>query len=244
VFDAASVAFFAVLAVLAAWRLMRLELQAFAQPAAYLVLTSAAVLWFAGLATTPDARLGQATIGFAVIAWLTAWIEPKDVLAWRTLARGVGADRGASLPAAASGLMLTCGAALTIAAFVVANGPTGLLSSPLAGFALVAFLARDLAIFAFFHLGVSTKRADFAAVLAIVLLSTLAPALLSGLTSSDLVKAAFIPASDDERGAMAAHVISIASGFAQFAIVAWLARSRFRERFAALPVAPPQPAPA
>jgi len=237
-FALASLAVAAALATVSAWRLMRIELQAAAHPLGYAVLASIGVLWLAGFASEPVARAALAGLGFAALTWATAWIEPKDVVAWRALAGG-GGNRAALWPASLTGLALTWTAVLTCAALVAMHGPAAKIGSPLAPVAFALFVTRDVALFAFFHLGERQKRGDFAAVLTIVLLYGLAPTLLGGLTGSSLIRAAFIC---DPDGAFPSVIVSTVSGAIQAACAIALAAARFHARTAAL--ASPQPLPA
>jgi hypothetical protein len=101
-------------------------------------------------------------------------------------------------------------------------------------FAAVLFIARDIAIFAFFHLGERQKRGDFAAVLTIALLYGLGPAFLGALGLEGGV-ALFFPVPE---AGLASHAVSVASGLTQFCIVALAAKARFEARGAGLSVSP------
>ncbi|MFZ4601879.1 MAG: hypothetical protein ACOYM8_05440 [Caulobacterales bacterium] len=231
-FAIVSTALFVALAILTSWRLMRVELQAPAQPIAYVLIAASGVLWFAGFGEAPVDRAIAATSAFIAITWATAWIEPKDVVAWRALARGGAASLW---PAAPLGLAMTAVAALTTAGLILVNGPTKDIGSAFAPLALVAFLLRDMTIFAFFHLGERARRADFSAVLTIVLLYVLAPGFLSGMAGSDAIRAVFMP---DPSGAMTLHIVSLVSALAQAGAFAAAALARLRARAAGLA---PQP---
>lgn len=237
IFTVASLAFFAALAIAAAWRLMRVELQSPAQPAAYALFAALGILWFAGFQGDGPDRALSALVVCIGLTWATVWIEPKDVVAWRALAqRAPGAS--ALMPATITALALTWTTALAAAALVATQGPTTELASALAAPAFAAFVTRDVLVFAFFHLGDRQKRGDFAAVLTIVLLYGFAPALLSGVMGSDMVKAAFYA---DGAAGVTANTVSLVSGLVQAGAFAAMALTRFRARAEGLRLQPAAP---
>ncbi|MBU6374285.1 MAG: hypothetical protein KJS97_16290 [Alphaproteobacteria bacterium] len=234
VFGVASLAFFTLLAALAAWRLMRVELQSAAQPVAYAVLAAAAILWFAGFQQDGPDRALAALVVCIGLTWATVWIEPKDVVAWRALAQGAP-GAGALVPATLTALAITWTTAIAGAVLVATQGPSNELASALAAPAFAAFVTRDVLVFAFFHLGDRQKRGDFAAVLTIVLLYGFAPALLSGVTGSTLVKAAFYT---DAADGFTANTVSLVSALIQAAAFGAMAYARFRARAEGLRLQP------
>ena len=236
-FALASLTAFAALATLTVWRLMRVELQAPAQPAWYAGLVLFAVLWWAGLEETGAERAVVAVAGLIAATFVTAWIEPKDVVAWRAFARG-GPDRAALAPATLTGLALAWTAAIVAALMLAIVGPTTDVSTPIAPIAGALFLTRDVALFAFFHLGERQKRGDFAAVLTIVLLYGLAPLLIGGVVGSDLLRGLFIV---DPDAPAPIHLASAASATVQAAAAILMAQTRWRVRSGGVA---PQPAPA
>lgn len=237
IFAVASLAFFVALAVATAWRLMRVELQSPARPAAYAALAALAILWVAGLqADGPDRALAALVVCIG-LTWATAWIEPKDVVAWRALAQGAP-GAGALAPATLTALALTWTTALAAAILVATQGPTDELSSVLAAPAFAAFVTRDVCVFAFFHLGERQKRGDFAAVLTIVLLYGFAPVLLAGITGSEMIKAAFYA---EAKSGFAASAVSLVSALVQAGAFAAMAVARFRARAEGLRLQPAAP---
>jgi hypothetical protein len=230
----ASVAMFAVLATLACWRLMRAELQSAPQPIWYAAAAIVLAIWVAGFGETPFDRAVAGFGALAGVTYATLWIEPKDVVGWRALAQALQtrkSDAGAVWPATLTGFGLCALAAIGVAITWFAAAPADTtVGSPLIGVAALIFIARDIAIFAFFHLGERQKRGDFAAVLTIVMLYGLGPSFLAALNLDGGV-ALFLPAPD---GDLVSHIIAIASGLVQFCIVALAAKGRFEARASGL----------
>jgi hypothetical protein len=226
-----------VLATLTCWRLMRAELQSAPQPLWYAAGVAIIAVWLGGFGETP---VDQAAAMFGAIlaaTYITMWIEPKEVVGWRALAQALAtakADAGPIWPATLTGFGLSALAAIGLAAtWFVAKPVDPTTGSPLLGVAAVIFLARDMAIFAFFHLGERQKRGDFAAVLTIVMLYALGPSFLAALDMGGGVSL-FFP---NLEGDLISHIIAMASGAVQFCIVALAAKSRFEARSSGLSLA-------
>lgn len=218
-----------------AWRLMRVELQAPSNP-----------LWFAGFVLTPaviaagfaEAPVNQA-LTFYVLVHLAAlgtfFAEPKDIVSWRAFARDVrrGQGIGRRWPASVTALILAFAAAGLICAVVLTGASSEDYRDPaLVGFAAFAFLLREAAILAFFHLGAGQRRGDFAAVITIALLIFAGP-ILMGLLGLEDARAAFFV---DPDGGPVSHILSICAGLVQAAMFGWAAQSRWRGRQQALSV--------
>ncbi|KAF0185279.1 MAG: hypothetical protein IV086_08365 [Hyphomonadaceae bacterium] len=224
-------------AFLTAWRLMRVELQAPANPLWYPLFLLAPALLLGGLA---DNTLGRLISVYAIVHGLvlaTLLVEPKDFVAWRALGarlRTGAKGAGRYWPSAFSGLIVAFLAACALA--VVAFVAPGVQEKPvswLVGFAAFAFLLRETAIFAFFHLGANQRRGDFAALLTIALLCFAGPAVL-GIANLDAANGLFIV--QPEAG-LTSHLLSIASGLVQAAMFAVMAQARWRGREKALATA-------
>ncbi len=194
---------FAAWAFVAAWRLMRLELQMHNTPwvwTGFLVFLAAFV---AGL--VPDDRLASgaasflrwasASFIFAAAAYAGAFMEPADRV--RLASFGQAATRRdwkralpmtpLSLPplllavVSFTAMAITSDAARDVAARFDQNaGPAGWLTPSLiaAGF---VFMIRDLGVITYFRFGPRPRRGDFAAILALALIYWILP--LFGMAS-------------------------------------------------------------
>lgn len=214
-------------AVVTAWRLMRVELQAPANPLWYPFFLLAPALVLAARADTFAAGAATAYAVIHVLVLATAFVEPKDVVAWRSLMRELaGRVRGAGRywPAALTGWLTAFVAAGVVAVAALRGGDVEY--GPLAGFAACTFLARDLAIFAFFHLGRGQRRGDFAAAVTIGLLTFAGPAVFAAL-EMPLLGALFFVNAD---GGLMSNLLSIAAGAVQAVAFALAARGRWGAR--------------
>lgn len=226
-----------VLAVLTAWRLMRVELQAPANPLWYPLFLLAPALLFAGLGDDLVSRVAGVYAVIHGLVLATLLIEPKDFVSWRafgTRLRTGAKGAGRFWPSALTGLIAAFLAACALAAVaVVSPGVQEKPMSWLVGFAAFAFLLRETAIFAFFHLGANQRRGDFAALLTIALLCFAGPAVLA-IANLDAANGLFIV---QPEAAMTSHLLSIASGLVQAAVFGVLAQARWGGREKALAAA-------
>jgi hypothetical protein len=167
---ALTAAVFGAWAVVAAWRLMRLELQMQNRPWAWPGFLVFAAAWMAGFAVDGGARFAWAAAGmvFGLGAYASAFAEPADrvrLRRWVLAVRRLDWERlYLTVPAPWSALKL--GALAVVGLMATApDGETGLLA--LAAF---AFVVRDIGVIAFFRFGPRTRRGDFGAVLGLFLL--------------------------------------------------------------------------
>ena len=226
-FVALSIAVFAAWAVLAVWRLMRLELQAQSGPwtwSLFVLFAGAYAAGFARPATLSD-QFAVAGGAFAICAYAAAFAEPADRVALRmwagALARLDIRRVLTGVPAAIAPLKL---AALAAVGVLVVEAPTPIapydVNWKMAAAAALAFLVRDLGVIAFFRFGPRAGRGDFGAVLGLFLLY------FAGVTLGRTLLG-------EEGGALFMPVVghasvSLASGFVQ-AIGVWvLAWNRIR----------------
>ena len=174
-FVAASLAVFAVWAVVGAWRLMRLELQMRNGPWVWVGFLVFAGLWRAGLAAPESGASGAlltAAAIIAVLAYAAAFVEPADPLRLRRFAsemRGLRLWRAADLAPAwvfALKLSLICG---LIAALLPASSASDA-PAPATIIAALSFLIRDLGVIAICRFGPRPGRGDLSAVVALALL--------------------------------------------------------------------------
>ncbi|WP_374575239.1 hypothetical protein [Phenylobacterium sp.] len=170
-FRAVAVAGFAAFAVAGAWRLMRLEL----------MMRSALLVWpaflvylavFAGGFPFRNGGLGAslltAALAVALCVYAAAFAEPADRVRLRRFASAVRAGDLAEAahlaPAALTPLLFAAGLLLAAVLTGDVHGPRLWQTA-----ALVAFVARDLAIVAIFRLGPRPQRGDLSAILALAL---------------------------------------------------------------------------
>jgi hypothetical protein len=221
-------------AVATAWRLMRVELQAPANPLWFpLFLLTPAVI-FAGTLTDAFMRVAAAYAIIHLLVLVVLLVEPKDIVSWRALAARRGTKgAGRYWPSIMSGLIVAFLAACAVAVAYAAAGSKEPGASPLLGFAAFAFLLRETAIFAFFHLGARQRRGDFAALLTIGLLCIAGPTVL-GILSLGMANGLFFVQPD---GGMTSHLLSIASGLVQAAVFGVMAQARWGGREKALAAA-------
>lgn len=217
-FRALAVAGFAVFAVAAAWRLMRLEL----------MMRSTLLVWPAFLAFLAlfaggfpfrneglSTSLLTAALAVALCAYAAAFAEPADRVRLRRFTAAVrGGDLAEAGPLAPAALTpLVFAAVLVVAAVLVGGTPAARLWQ---GGALIAFVARDLAIVAIFRLGPRPQRGDLAAILALALaygVGGIVASAVAGLEGSAMI-------------APAARPESLISGAVQAAILWALAARR------------------
>lgn len=221
-------------AIATAWRLMRVELQAPANPLWFPLFVLVPALLAGGSGPDPFARIVIVYLVTHGLVLFTLLAEPKDIVAWRALAaRQKSGDAGRYWPAALTGLIVAFLAAIAVAASFPFAPQSESTHSPLFGFAAFAFLLRETAIFAFFHLGARQRRGDFAALVTIALLCFAGPAILN-ILNMRAGTGLFIV---DVEGDQISHLLSIASGLVQAAIFGVMAQVRWKGREKALEVA-------
>lgn len=227
-FRAFAVAGFALFALAGAWRLMRLEL----------MMRSTLLVWpaflvflavFAGGFPFRNEGLGAsfltAALAVALCAYAAAFAEPADRVRLRRFASamrgGEWAEAGPLAPAALTPLVFA--AILVLAGAFTATG--GERSALWQATALIAFVARDLAIVAYFRLGPRPQQGDMSAIVALAIAYG-----VGGIVGSTLAgqegAALFAP--------MAGRALSLVSGLVQ-AVVLWALVAR---RLTAPPAAP------
>jgi hypothetical protein len=171
-FIAVSLAMFGAWALVAAWRLMRLELQMENFPWAWPLFTLFAGIWSAGLAGDNWAmRFAAAGAVFAACAYAAAFAEPADRVRLRQFAQAL--SRRDLIRAAYSAPAVIAPVKLAVLAVIgVALSPhpiDGVQPPAMLALAALAFLLRDLAIVAYFRFGPRPGRGDFGAVVGLFL---------------------------------------------------------------------------
>jgi hypothetical protein len=220
-FNALSLTAFAAWAVIAAWRLMRLELQTQNWPWAWPGFLVFAALYAAGF--THGAAMGWAAAGivFGIGAYASAFAEPADRVRLR---HWVGAVRTLdwktlylTVPAPYSALKLGALAAVGL----MLSAPERALSQPAPlALAAFAFLARDIGLIAYFRFGPRTRRGDFGAVLGLFLLYFVG-GMVGRALGGPAGAALFVPSPN--------HALLSAGAGVVMAVLAWvLAWSRIR----------------
>lgn len=221
-------------AIATAWRLMRVELQEPANPLWFPLFVLVPALLVAGSGGDIFSRVVMIYLVIHGLVMFTLLTEPKDYVAWRALAAlRKSRDAGRYWPAALTGLIVAFVAAIAVAAAFPFAAQSESRHSALFGFAAFAFLLRETAIFAFFHLGARQRRGDFAALVTIALLCLAGHAILN-IAHLRAGTGLFIV---DVEGDQISHLLSIASGLVQAAIFSVLAQGRWNGREKALETA-------
>lgn len=223
---------FAAWAVVAAWRLMRLELQMQNRPWAwpgFLVFTA---VYLAGFAVDRGAAYGWAAAAmvFGLGAYASAFAEPADRVRLRRWVEAIRARDWPRLyltvPAPYSALKLgalaVLGLMLTVRTLLPAQTTIqmdygDLALAALAGF---AFVVRDVGVVAYFRFGPRSRRGDFGAILGLFLLyfvGGLVGNALGGPAGASL----FVPSPS-------APLVSVFAGAVMAAVAWWLAWGRIR----------------
>jgi hypothetical protein len=235
-FVTGSLVAFAGWALVAAWRLMRLELQKQNGPLYWTAFLLFTAFWAAGqpnvnvetlgangveVDLTAAARWASAAAVFLIGAYAAAFAEPADRVRLRRFASGRAlAQAPAVVPA------LALGAVALISVIVSILGLSALpdtddvtrLDVVLFVAAIGVFVLRDMAVIAYFRFGPRPKRGDFGAVLAILLLYGLGALIANAV--GDAVAVA-LPSPE-------APVVSLISGLVQAAVIGALALRRIR----------------
>ena len=237
-FTTLSLVAFAAWALVAAWRLMRLELQKQNGPLFWTAFLLFAAFWAAGQAEGDVSgtvngveveagaalRWLAAAAVFLAGAYAAAFAEPADRVRLRrftSLRPGWVEQAPAVLPALALGAAALAGVAVAILGLPAAVTADSDITRGEAGLfvgALFAFVLRDMAVIAFFRFGPRPKRGDFGAVLALALLYG-----LGGLVAANLGGALALALPSPE-----APALSLVSGLLQAAVIGWLALRRIR----------------
>ena len=232
-FAALSASVFAGWAVLASWRLMRLELQMRNSPWTWGCFVVFAALYGAGFVFSTGLSEMFAVAGAvsAACAYAAAFAEPADRVGIRlfvdALVRMDIRRIWAELPPVIGPVKMAAFCAVGLA--VVATPPLAPALQTewrLMGFAALAFLLRDLGVIASFRFGPRPGRGDLGAVLGLFLLY-----FAGGLAGKSLLGAEggaiFMPTFGSLGSSLAP--VSLASGLVQAAAVWFLAWSRIRK---------------
>jgi hypothetical protein len=235
-FVTGSLVAFAAWALVAAWRLMRLELQKQNGPlwwTAFLLFTA---FWAAGQANikvsgdglngaefdpTAMARWGAAAAVFLAGAYVAAFTEPADRVRLRRFASARDLTRApAVVPALALAAVALTGVIVSVLGLPALPDSDEITKTDVALFAaaVAAFVLRDMAVIAYFRFGPRPKRGDFGAVLAILLLYG-----LGALIANAVGDAVAVALPNPE-----APVVSLFSGLLQAAVIGALAVRRIR----------------
>ncbi|HTK33698.1 MAG TPA: hypothetical protein VL358_00245 [Caulobacteraceae bacterium] len=171
-FLAGSLLAFAAWALVAAWRLMRLELQMENFPWAWPLFALFAGVWAAGVVNAGvGARFAVAGAVFAACAYASAFAEPADRVRLRRFADALAArDLAGAAYAAPAVIAPVKLAALAVIGVALSPHGEGAAAPPaLLVLAAFAFLLRDLGVVAYFRFGPRPGRGDFGAVLGLFL---------------------------------------------------------------------------
>lgn len=184
--------------LIANYRLMRTELQVRNGPLVWLAFLAYVAIYAGGFdgwrdyIVPLDSRIGvravQAGVALAVVTYVMAFVEPKEVVAYRWLVRRFGEGRlfafVARLPAWAFAYAATVAAGLLVILFIP-WGEARLAGNGFAeGGSVVAaglgFLLRDCGIFILMGLGQVGKRSDLGALAILGLAYFILPGLMGG----------------------------------------------------------------
>ncbi len=235
VFQAATVSAFAALSLVAAWRLMRLELQMRNSQAVWAGFLAFLAFWIAGFSSgQPGPNLIGATLAMGLTAYAAAFAEPADRVKLRGFAAQIGARRfeAAMAVAPATAAPLLFAVVLTLIS-PLAEGEDGL-GVMVRTMALLAFIIRDLGVIALFRLGPRPQRGDIGALVALAVLYGVGNAIGVSL-GGDQGPAIFSPVNGEAW-------VSIISGLAQAAIAWRIAIRRIRAPEVSLAAPPSGPA--
>lgn len=229
------VTLFAAWAVVAAWRLMRLELQMENAPVywpAYLAFLAILTGGFAFRSEGWSGAFTVASLAVSLTAYAAAFAEPADKVRMRQFAHHLGrGDLSRALPLLPTPVAPVIFAIVLVAAAFAAGGGRATALDLGQAAALIAFLIRDLGVIAYCRMGARPQRGDFGAVVALGLLYIVGGALGFAMGRVDGT-ALMVPISD-------APWISLASGAVQAALAWFLASARIRQgSVTALPSAP------
>lgn len=187
--------------LIANYRLMRTELQVRNGPLVWLAFIAYVAIYAAGFdewrnyIIALDARIGvravQAGLALAVVTYVMAFVEPKEVVAYRWLVRRFGQGHlfafVARLPAWAFAYAATFAAGIVVILFIPWDQATIGNSDFGRGGTVVAsglgFLLRDCGIFIVMGLGQVGKRSDLGALAILGLAYVILPGLLGGYGS-------------------------------------------------------------
>lgn len=227
---------FAAWALVAAWRLMRLELQKTNGPLYWTAFLLFTAFWAAGQANadfdgalvngveidpTAALRWAAAAAIFLAGAYAAAFAEPADRIRLRRFASGRAiAQAPAVVPALVLGAVAIGGVIASVLGLPALPDTDDVtkLDVVLFAAAIGAFVLRDMAVIAYFRFGPRPKRGDFGAVLALILLYGLGALIANAV--GDAVAVA-LPSPE-------APVVSLLSGLLQAAVIGALALRRIR----------------
>lgn len=184
--------------LIANYRLMRTELQVRNGPLVWLGFIAYVAIYAAGFdewrdyIVALDSRIGiravQAGVALGLVTYVMAFVEPKEVVAYRWLVRRFGEGRlfafVSRLPGWAFAYLATTAAGLVVILFIpwdqarLAGNGFGEGGSVVA--AGLGFLLRDCGIFIAMGLGQVGKRSDLGALAVLGLLYFILPGLLGG----------------------------------------------------------------
>ena len=191
----ASLAIFAAWIFVACYREMRLELKMRNGPFVWLGFLVFLGFYVAGFdawlgphgsLTTTDPvveRLALGSATFVILAYAMVILEPKDRVQYRWLAQQLASGRiGAVLWNLQSWMMTYLAAIIVGGAFIallLREQPSG--DAAFFAAAVLGFLTRDVSIFVLVQMLSGRARSDFAAIVVLVVLYALLPAILRGL---------------------------------------------------------------
>lgn len=230
-----SLAGFVFWTILGIHRLMRMELQFRNQPWVLLLFVVYLMLYLSGFGEAGvTGRLLTCYVIALTLTYLMVLLEPKDPVAWRRFARAIGrSDWRQSLEQVPRWLLtLLIAVGFTVALVSMEPEFPDWLPSDAKQFAglilvLLLFSLRDVAIILYLGMAEKAKRPEFAAVLYLLLLYSVAPGILSAIDLEEWTSA-FWPRPDLSFGAC------VLPAAIEVAIMGGLLALRWRSRFGAI----------
>ncbi len=160
-------------AIAACWRQMRLELMMRNMPIVYSGFAFFLSFWVAGFGGTAGEALALVCLAMFALTVVSVIAEPKRAIDLRRLGTAIAEGDLVGVAQRMPGYLIGFGFAFLASVLVfVVTAPLEDAGGAPSIFWLGAcgFLARDIGLFVFFNASAKTKRADFAAILVIVLL--------------------------------------------------------------------------
>lgn len=186
-FTAAATLIFAIWAVVGSWREMRLELMETNTPIVWPLFLVCLAAFLAGFGGGGSVGLALAYVGVHAAAMVSLIAEPKNAVELRAFGAAVANGRigriATGLPAYGWAFL----AALVLAVALEFSGPARTWNGETVGggiaLAALGFLARDIAVFHWFHAKPRQTRGDFAGLVTLALLYVLGGAVASAVDS-------------------------------------------------------------
>ena len=239
-FSCVTIGSFVLWAVIGCYRLMRTELQMRSAPWVWMGFVVYSMAYAAGVAWSGDgfsARFNNlgiydssalalvvAYLVAMALAWTMLFIEPKDPVEFRRLSGSLREQRWQELLQTIPRWLcaLPLAAVMLLLLFYTQGAGAAFCAS------IMAFFVRDAGIVILLNLSPSRARADAAAMLYLIVLYGLLPAIISASTNLSVEGWLFPSAIGD-------FAVGVLPALVQAAVVWWLVRARWRTLWASSP---------